>query len=90
MDGVYYTDTDSIFTDRPLNSNLIGKELGQMDSELAPNIEINRALFLGNKKYFIEYLNTETGELTCKSVVAGVSKNSLTFDDGLIIFRGNR
>ena len=89
MDGVYYTDTDSIFTDRPLPDHLIGKELGMMDNELANNIEINRALFLGNKKYFIEYVNTVTGELTCKSVVAGISKNYLTFDDGLSIFNGD-
>ena len=89
MDGVYYTDTDSIFTDRPLPDHLIGKELGMMDNELSDNIEINRALFLGNKKYLIEYVNTVTGELTCKSVVAGIRKNSLTFTDGLNIFRGN-
>ena len=60
-----------------------------MDNELANNIEINRALFLGNKKYFIEYVNTVTGELTCKSVVAGIRKNSLTFEDGLSIFNGD-
>lgn len=89
LDGVYYTDTDSVFIDQPLPNHLIGKELGMMDNELASNIEINRALFLGNKKYFIEYLNLDTGELNCKSVVAGVKKNSLTFDDGLKVFRGD-
>ena len=88
LPGVYYTDTDSIFIDRALPGHLIGKELGMMDNELSDNIEINRALFLGNKKYFIEYVNTVTGELTCKSVVAGVRKNSLTFDDGLKILAG--
>ena len=89
LDGVYYTDTDSIFIDRPLPDYFIGKMLGQMDNELPIDIEINRALFLGNKKYFLEYLNTVTGELIQKSVIAGISKNRLTFTDGLNIFRGN-
>ena len=89
LPGVYYTDTDSIFIDRALPGHLIGKELGMMDNELSDNIEINRALFLGNKKYFIEYLDVDSGKITQKSVVAGISKNYLTFDDGLSIFNGD-
>ena len=34
----FYTDTDSIFTNTPLDSNLVGNELGQMKDELNGNV----------------------------------------------------
>ena len=48
--NIYYTDTDSIFVDKPLPYNLVGKELGQMKDELDGNI-INEAYFFSIKQY---------------------------------------
>lgn len=44
---IYYTDTDSLFTNKPLNKIFIGKELGKFKLE---NI-FNDAVFLGPKVY---------------------------------------
>jgi hypothetical protein len=44
---VYYTDTDSIYTNKPLPDNYIGKELGLMKLELV----FNDAVFLTPKVY---------------------------------------
>ena len=49
-DGIYYTDTDSIFTDYDLNPEEIGSDLGLMKDELKGNI-IEKAYFLGIKQY---------------------------------------
>jgi len=44
---LYYTDTDSIFIDRPLPDHLVGKELGQMKLEYV----FTDCVFLGPKIY---------------------------------------
>nr|YP_009744359.1 hypothetical protein [Xylaria hypoxylon]QIE13215.1 hypothetical protein [Xylaria hypoxylon] len=44
---IYYTDTDSIITDIPLNNNLIGKDLGQFKLEYV----IRRGYFISSKTY---------------------------------------
>ena len=55
--NVYYTDTDSIFTDKPLPDHLVGKDIGLMKDELDGGY-IKEAYFLGIKKYaFIDNQN---------------------------------
>jgi hypothetical protein len=47
--NVYYHDTDSIITDKPLNDKFVGKELGQLKLEY----KVNKAVFLAPKVYSI-------------------------------------
>jgi DNA polymerase type B, organellar and viral len=78
---IYYTDTDSIFTNKPLPNHLIGNDLGQMKNELNTlnTLKIDKAYFLGNKKYGFQYTDKDTGELKIKSVFSGV-KESLSWN----------
>jgi hypothetical protein len=77
-----YTDTDSIFTTKPIDPNLIGLELGQMKDELK-GLVINEAYFLGPKKY--GYYLIDGKEF---SVFSGVPRNTLTFEEVKAIFNG--
>jgi hypothetical protein len=61
----FYTDTDSVFTQYPLNDNLIGSGLGQFKDKLNGET-ITRAIFLNNKFYGYE---TPTQS---KTVISGV------------------
>ena len=55
--NVYYTDTDSIFTDKALPDHMVGKDIGLMKDELDGGY-IREAYFLGIKKYaFIDNKN---------------------------------
>jgi hypothetical protein len=74
-----YTDTDSIFTLKPMDPTLIGDQLGQMKDEMK-GIVIQEGLFLGPKKYGYWYLDIN-GHKVEKSVFAGVPRNSLSFDE---------
>ena len=53
---IYYSDTDSIVTDKPLSSDLVGNEIGKF--KLMHNIK--EAYFLGNKTYCIEDKDNKT------------------------------
>lgn len=53
--NLYYSDTDSIFTDKPLSDNLVGTSLGQLKLEYV----IKKAVFLAPKVYA---LITEDGK----------------------------
>lgn len=79
---IFYTDTDSIFVDKPLPDNLVGDDLGFMKNELIKlNTKIiERALFLGNKKYAFQYLD-DKGILNTKTVFSGISKKKLNWED---------
>jgi len=77
--NIFYTDTDSLFTDKPLPQNLVGDDIGQMKDELKGRV-IKRALFLGNKKYIFQYYN-EKGKLITVSVFSGVKRNLLTWKE---------
>jgi hypothetical protein len=69
---LYYTDTDSIFTDKEIPDYLIGKDLGQLKDELNGKF-IKKAYFLGIKKYgYLDYENN------VHSIFSGVQRNSLT------------
>ena len=65
-ENCFYTDTDSIFTDKPLDIKFMGKEIGLMKDEMN-GIIINKGLFLGIKKYGYQYLDAE-GNLIDTSV----------------------
>lgn len=81
-----YTDTDSIFTTKPIDPALIGDGLGQMKDELKGKV-IREALFLGPKKYGY-YIIDENNNIQNFSVFAGVPRNSLTFQEVTDIFNG--
>jgi hypothetical protein len=49
--NVYYHDTDSIITDKPLDKKFVGKELGQLKLEY----KINKGVFLAPKVYNPSY-----------------------------------
>ena len=77
-DNIFYTDTDSLFTDTPLNSEDVGTEIGLMKDELDGKI-INEAYFLGIKQYGYYYFDGDNK--IEKSVIAGVPSNSLEFEE---------
>jgi len=87
LDSCYYTDTDSVFTDKPLNLNLIGLELGLMKDELNGKV-IKEAYFLGIKQYGYSYLD-DNNQLLEKSVFAGIERDSLTLLDIRNILKGD-
>lgn len=74
---LYYTDTDSIFTDKEIPDylNLIGKDLGQLKDELNGKF-IKKAYFLGIKKY--GYVDTDNN---VHSIFSGVERNSLSWNE---------
>ena len=82
-----YTDTDSAFTTKPINPNLLGLELGEMKDELKGQI-INEAYFLGPKKYGYYIIDNVTNNKQEFSVFSGVPRNSLSFEEVKSIFEG--
>jgi predicted nuclease of predicted toxin-antitoxin system len=54
---LFYTDTDSIFVDRELPQDMVGKDLGLMKDELSGGV-IKEAYFLGIKQYGYWYLDS--------------------------------
>jgi hypothetical protein len=72
---LYYTDTDSIFTDKEIPKYLIGTEIGQLKDELNGGI-IKKAYFLGIKKY--GYIDNND---KIHSIFSGVERNSLTWNE---------
>jgi hypothetical protein len=70
---LYYTDTDSIFTDKEIPEYLIGKDLGQLKDELNGKF-IKKGYFLGIKKY--GYIDSNDN---IHSIFSGVERNSLTW-----------
>ena len=77
---VFYSDTDSMFIDKPLPKHFIGEELGLMKDELKGNV-ISKAYFLGIKQYGFKYVDKNSNQTITKSVFAGIKRDSLTFND---------
>lgn len=82
-----YTDTDSIFTSKPLDPKLIGKELGLMKDELKGQV-IKEGYFIAPKKYGYYIIDSISNNITNYSVFSGIPRNSLTFDNIVRIFKG--
>lgn len=78
----YYTDTDSVFVGKPLNSTLVGINLGQFKDELQ-GFRIDKALFLAPKTYGYIIGNKS------KTVVAGVRPGIINYTDLESIYKGN-
>jgi hypothetical protein len=73
--NIYYTDTDSIFIDKELPANMVGKELGLMKDELDGGV-IKEAYFFGIKKYgYIDNNNS------VKSIFSGIPRNGISWED---------
>ena len=72
---IYYTDTDSLFTDKEIPSFLIGKDLGLLKDELNGGV-IKKAYFLGIKKY--GYIDDNDN---VHSVFSGIERNSLSWNE---------
>ena len=87
-EGTIYTDTDSIFTTKSIKPYLIGKGLGLMKDELEGLI-IKEAYFLGIKQYGFWYYDNNNSRIE-KSIWAGVSRNSLSFNDFISLKLGNK
>ena len=73
-----YTDTDSIFTLKPLDPKLLGVDIGLMKDEMKGQL-INEAYFIGPKKYGYYIIDPVTGVRKEFSVFSGVPRNSLSF-----------
>ena len=78
---IFYTDTDSIITSKPLDKSLIGNKIGLMKDELSGGI-ISKAYFLGIKKYGYQCNDKDY------SVISGVPRNSISFNEIKNIFMG--
>lgn len=72
---IFYTDTDSIFTDKEIPDYLIGKELGLLKDELNGKF-IKKAYFLGIKKY--GYIDDDDN---IHSIFSGVERNILSWEE---------
>ena len=83
--GAAYSDTDSVFTQDKLGLIKLGKDLGLFKDEL-DGIVIKHATFLGIKQYGYQYF--KYGKVNDKSVFAGVKRNSLTYQNILILNKG--
>ena len=88
LDGhIFYTDTDSIFTNKPLDLTLIGKDLGLMKDELG-GLVIKEAYFLDIKKQGYWYLDKKGNRIE-KSTIAGIPRNSVSFDEVKSLVKGS-
>ena len=76
---IYYSDTDSLFINKPLPSSYVNNELGGLKDELKGMI-INKAYFLGTKKYGYQ-IKLSDGSLIDKSVFAGIPRDTIPFKD---------
>lgn len=85
-ENCFYTDTDSIFTDKPLDIKFMGKEIGLMKDEM-DGVVINQGLFMGIKKYGYQYKDIN-GKVVDKSVISGVERDSISFNELENIFNG--
>jgi hypothetical protein len=82
--NIYYSDTDSLFTDKPIPPHLIGKDLGLLKDELN-GLVINKAFFLGIKQYGYWYNNDNNTKIE-KSVFSGVKRDSLKLSEIIDLF----
>jgi DNA polymerase family B len=84
--GTVYTDTDSIFSNEPLPIELLGCGIGLMKDELNGSV-INEAYFLGIKQYGYWYMDSNNQRIE-QSVFAGITRNSLKFEEIVKLFNG--
>ena len=78
LNSTLYSDTDSLFSSKPLPSKYIGKEIGLFKDELKGKT-IQKVIFLGPKRYGYWFYDENNNRIE-KSVYAGVERDSLTFN----------
>ena len=76
----YYSDTDSIFTKKPINQKLIGKEIGKFKKEYEG--EIKKGVFASPKLYILDTL------AGFKRICKGYSGDKLTIWEYMDLYRG--
>jgi hypothetical protein len=77
--SIYYMDTDSIVTDKPLREDLVGKDLGQFKLEF----KVKEGYFISSKTYCL-VLNDGSTVIKTK----GLFSNSLTLNDFINMYKG--
>lgn len=87
--NIYYTDTDSIVTDMPLDSNLVGDGLGKFKLEY----KIKQGYYISNKTYYVDLLEPIFDSVTKKLVSyivksKSVISSSLTLDSFKDLYKG--
>ena len=77
--NIYYTDTDSVITDVPLNSNIVGSEIGKFKLEY----KLREGYFISNKLYCLVLPNYTT-------IIKARSDNSkkITYKDFVNLYNG--
>jgi hypothetical protein len=84
--NIYYTDTDSIVTDIPLDNSLVGDKLGQFKLEF----EVKKAYFITSKTYCVILKGNESdsNKTKVKIKVKGAHNTSLTVKDFQDMYNG--
>jgi len=77
LSSVIYSDTDSIFTIKPLDPKLISKEIGKFKDEM-DGIIIKQFICKGPKRY--AYWFIDNNQRIERSVHAGLERNSIKFN----------
>ena len=77
INSVLYSDTDSIFTSKPIDSKFVSKQIGYFKDEMN-GILIQEARFIGPKRYGYWFYNSKNQRIE-RSVYAGLERNSLTW-----------
>jgi hypothetical protein len=80
---LFYSDTDSLFSDIPLDPSLIGTDIGQMKDEISGGL-IKEAYFFNVKQYAYHLGDPSKN----KAVFAGVKRHSLTWEETLRLKNG--
>jgi len=83
---ILYSDTDSLITNKPLPSYLIGKNLGELKDELN-GLTIKEIYIFGIKQYGYYFINSKENKIE-QSVWAGVKRNSISFKEIIDLFKG--
>jgi hypothetical protein len=78
MNGVIYSDTDSIFTNKPLDSKFTGKEIGKF-KDVMHGISIKEFISKGPKRYAYWFLDKDNQRIE-RSVNAGVEKDTIPYN----------
>lgn len=72
-----YSDTDSVVLKNALDSEHVGKGLGQMKLEY----KIDHGIFISPKTYGLKYKDPVYGEIKFKLVAKGIGGDKMSFDD---------
>lgn len=83
---IFYSDTDCIFTDKPLPSKFVGDGIGLFKDEM-DGIIIEEAYFLGVKQYGYWFYDKEGTKIE-RSVFAGIPRDSITFNEVISLSKG--